>query len=113
MKQETLEEAAGKYAGKYALSIRHIRHIGFEDGAKWQAERIGLMEIELKHTKTLLESCEKALEDRDNKIERMYSEEEVIELLTARCKHFGTTMTPFRELLLKQDLEWFEENKKK
>ena len=45
--------------------------------------------------------------------ERMYSEEEVIELLTARCKHFGTTMTPFRELLLKQDLEWFEENKKK
>jgi hypothetical protein len=45
--------------------------------------------------------------------ERMYSEEEVIKLLTARCKHFGTTMTPFRELLLKQDLEWFEENKKK
>jgi hypothetical protein len=45
--------------------------------------------------------------------ERMYSEEEVIELLTARCKHFGTTMTPFRELLLKQDLEWFEEFKKK
>jgi hypothetical protein len=45
--------------------------------------------------------------------ERMYSEEEVIELLTARCKHFGTTMTPFRELLLKQDLEWFEQNKKK
>jgi hypothetical protein len=45
--------------------------------------------------------------------EKMYSEEEVIELLTARCKHFGTTMTPFRELLLKQDLEWFEENKKK
>jgi hypothetical protein len=45
--------------------------------------------------------------------ERMYSEEEVIELLTARCKHFGTTMTPFRKLLLKQDLEWFEENKKK
>jgi hypothetical protein len=45
--------------------------------------------------------------------ERMYSEEEVIELLTARCKHFGTTMTPFRELLLKQDLEWFEQFKKK
>jgi hypothetical protein len=45
--------------------------------------------------------------------ERMYSEEEVIELLTARCKHFGTTMTPFRELLLKQDLDWFEQFKKK
>jgi len=45
--------------------------------------------------------------------EKMYSEEEVIELLTARCKHFGTTMTRFRELLLKQDLEWFEQFKKK
>jgi hypothetical protein len=44
--------------------------------------------------------------------ERSYSEEEVIELLTARCKHFGTTLTPFRELLLKQDLEWFEQFKK-
>jgi hypothetical protein len=44
---------------------------------------------------------------------RMYSEEDVIELLTARCKHFGTTLTPFRELLLKQDLEWFEQFKKK
>jgi len=37
---ESLEEAAGKYAGKYALSTRHISHIGFEDGAKWQAERM-------------------------------------------------------------------------
>jgi hypothetical protein len=51
----------------------------------------------------------KAMEEQ----QRMYSEEEVIELLTARCKHFGTTMTPFRELLLKQDLEWFEQFKKK
>ena len=40
MKQKTLEEAAGKYAEKYALSTRHISHIGFEDGAKWQAEKI-------------------------------------------------------------------------
>jgi hypothetical protein len=53
------------------------------------------------------------IEGANYQAERMYSEEEVIELLTARCKHFGTTMTPFRELLLKQDLEWFEENKKK
>ena len=40
MKKETIEQAAGKYAGKYALSTRHISHIGFEDGAKWQAERM-------------------------------------------------------------------------
>ncbi len=45
--------------------------------------------------------------------ERMYSEEEVLELLTQRCKHFGTNVSPFNKLLLKQDLEWFEQNKKK
>ncbi len=45
--------------------------------------------------------------------ERMYSEEEVIELLTQRSKHFGTNVKPFQELLLKQDLEWFEKFKKK
>jgi hypothetical protein len=39
--------------------------------------RIGLMEIELNHTKTLLASCEKALENRDNQAKKMYSEEEV------------------------------------
>jgi len=45
--------------------------------------------------------------------ERMYSEEEVKELLIQRCKHFGTSVSPFDKLLLKQDLEWFEQNKKK
>jgi hypothetical protein len=42
-----------------------------------------------------------------------YSEEEVLELLTQRCKHFGTNVSPFNKLLLKQDLEWFQQNKKK
>jgi hypothetical protein len=45
--------------------------------------------------------------------ERMYSEEEVIELLTKRCEHFGTSVSPFNKILLKQDLEWFNEFKKK
>ena len=44
--------------------------------------------------------------------ERMYSEDEVIELLTKRCKHFGTSVSPFDKLLLKQDLEWFNDIKK-
>ena len=44
--------------------------------------------------------------------ERMYSEEEVIELLTKRCEHFGTSVSPFNKILLKQDLEWFNEFKK-
>ena len=45
--------------------------------------------------------------------ERMYSEEEVKELLTQRCLHFSTTRKPFQDLLLKQDLDWFEQFKNK
>ena len=85
--KETLEEAAKRY-------IENVMRFSFtsletktqanrmlkcsEFGAKWQQENYGLMEIELKHTKTLLASCEKALEERDMQQERMYSEEEVI-----------------------------------
>ena len=47
------------------------------------------------------------------KEQQAYSEEEVIELLRERCKHFGTSSSPFNKLLLKQDLEWFEQFKKK
>jgi hypothetical protein len=79
-KQETLEEAAERL---YPTNIivdydtnEEIRNIWLA-GAKWLAERMGLMEIELRHTKTLLASCEKALEDRDKQAERMYSEEEL------------------------------------
>ena len=45
--------------------------------------------------------------------ERMYSEEEVIEILTQRSKEFGTKNEKFQKLLLKQDLEWFEQFKKR
>jgi hypothetical protein len=69
-KQETLEEAAEKFVNN--TRYRNYKVL-FIEGAKWQAERIGLMEIELNHTKTLLASCEKALEDRDKQAERMYS----------------------------------------
>jgi hypothetical protein len=68
--QETLEEASHTAwlnyehveGNLYSTSFKN----GFKFGAKWQAQRIGLMEIELNHTKTLLASCEKALENRDN-----------------------------------------------
>ena len=40
MEKETLEEAAKQYAKQYALSTRHISHIGFEDGAKYMAEKM-------------------------------------------------------------------------
>jgi hypothetical protein len=45
--------------------------------------------------------------------QQVYSEKEVIELLTQRSKHFGTSVKPFDKILLKQDLEWFEKFKKK
>ena len=75
MKQETLEEAAKQYAKQYALSTRHISHIGFEDGAKWQAER-------------------------------MYSEEEVKQIIDA-------TLIAHSDFVLADVPEWFEQFKKK
>jgi hypothetical protein len=93
-KQETLEEAAQKVLSDAAENyykqfdnLPIVRFNAFIAGAKWQAEQnreeIGLLLIELNHTKTLLTSCEKALEERDKQIERMYSEEEVNVLLNA------------------------------
>lgn len=92
--EETLEEVAKSEAFEFKvdykpfetdLDYREYSEYGFEKGfikgVKYQAERISLMEIELNHTKTLLESCEKALEDRDKKAEKMYSEEEMLQAL--------------------------------
>ena len=85
-KQETLEEAAKRFypltTTDLICSPKLVRD-AFIEGAKWQAERMGLMEmglmeIELRHTKTLLASCEKALEDRDKQDKNKYSEEEVL-----------------------------------
>jgi hypothetical protein len=124
-KQETLEEAAKNAYKKHsvkddALSLNEqIQRsggfiVGFKEGmmegAKWQSERIGLMEIELNHTKTLLASCEKALENRDNQAKRMYSEEEVIELLNKREDCINQTSSIFDYTSTK---EWFEQFKKK
>jgi hypothetical protein len=100
-KQETLEEAAefnfekqvsNPYSTGTAAYTAYEK--GFELGAKWQQEKMGLMEIELNHIKTLLASCEKALENRDKKAERMYSEEEVINLLeTQRGNSYVAVLT--------------------
>jgi DNA mismatch repair ATPase MutS len=53
------------------------------------------------------------IEMQQEEVERMYSEAEVIEILTQRSKEFGTKNEKFQELLLKQDLEWFEQFKNK
>ena len=83
-KQETLEEAAERMSKEHYVDQSDYWAVGvdsFKRGAKWQQEQYGLMEIELSHTKRLLASCEKALEDRDKQQERSYSEEEVLELI--------------------------------
>ena len=110
----TLEEAAENAFNDFKrenpiVLQKHILpyKLGYIQGAKWQAERMGLMEIELRHTKTLLTSCEKALEDRDKQAERMYSEEDMREAFIAG--------TQFEEdydynLYVKK---WFEQYKKK
>lgn len=111
MKKETLEEAAENYANKWYESTGELSVFtavvsknSFIAGAKWQAERISLMEIELNHTKTLLESCEKALEDRDKKADTMYSDmQEYAEF----CIECDRKQIP---LLLAQD--WYEHYKK-
>lgn len=73
MKTE-LEEVAERFTPQSdKWTIKEI----FIAGSKWQAEKIGLMEIKLKHTKTLLEGCERALEESFKQQERSYSEEEI------------------------------------
>jgi hypothetical protein len=108
-KQETLEEAMMQN-GYHDSDYDKIWREGVQFGAKWQAERMGLMEIELRHTKTLLASCEKALEDRDKQAERMYSEEEVLTILKSDKEFIVKELkglSPF-----KNEKEWFEHFKK-
>ena len=66
----------------------------------------GLMEIELNHTKILVYSCERALEERNEQIKRMYSEEDVYHIL---CEHTAFLFAGGKSTLS----EWFEKYKKK
>jgi hypothetical protein len=102
-KQETtIEEIVEK------LSMEDAKKLDtFLNGMKYQEkikqEDYGLLKIELSHTKTLLASCEKALEERDKQQNIMYSEEEVLQLLL-RLKQ-----TESYENLY----DWFDQHKKK
>src|SRR5690554_1151327 len=44
--------------------------------------------------------------------DKLYSEEEVRDLFIKHSKDFYTQHSKFSELLLEQDLKWFEKNKK-
>jgi len=120
MKKETLNDAAERYA-EHQLTGMSDKTAKFEcindfiSGAKWQAERISLMEIELNHTKTLLESCEKALDDRDKKAERMYTEEDIKKSFEAGRKGYmrGSLLNKEYFFAWKSFKLWFEQFKKK
>ena len=86
LKKETVLEAAEKRYGNWHGAVDRIN--AFIEGAKWQDEQdsnwlndLKLMEIELRNTKTLLASCEKALEDRDKQAEsqalKLYTEDDL------------------------------------
>ena len=122
MKKETLEEAAKNYGWRIkrnsfsdkvkANELAESAQQDFITGAKWQAEGISLMEIELNHTKTLLESCEKALDDRDKKAQRMYSKEEVLEHLNHLIMMSSSELDKFTDDEEMVTIKWFEQFKK-
>jgi hypothetical protein len=108
-KKETLEEVADRLVNRPYGNV--VSKSSFIEGAKWQAEKMGLMEIELNHTKTLLASCEKALEERDLQAENMYIEEEVQVKLYECLGHFAQK----HNIIINGNEidEWFNQFKKK
>jgi hypothetical protein len=81
---------------------------------EWLFNQLSINNMALdKGTKAHQEMEQKIFEQAKEmeKEQKGYSEEDVIKLLTQRSKHFGTNVKPFQELLLKQDLEWFEQFK--
>jgi hypothetical protein len=124
-KQETLEEAAlniipDRSTAGWIDSFGATERIGFIKGAKWQQERIGLMEIELRHTKTLLASCENALEDRDKQDKNKYSEEDLRKAFSAGRTVYNykgeweeTYSDQMTSSKYEDFIEWFEQFKKK
>jgi len=112
-KKETLEEVAHKMLNDYgiksmgqSIGVLEVKKLMVKM-AKWQQERIGLMEIELRHTKTLLASCEKALEDRDKQDKNKYSEE-IIDILD-NVRYWETCPNKYKVIIQ----EWFEQFIKK
>ena len=112
MKQQTLEEVAEEKYGNMPFGIGLERRSVFIAGGKWKEENIPIQILDVDNIYAHVENGVVIIEKND-KSKISYSEQEVVELLTERCKHFGTSVKPFDKILLKQDLEWFEQNKKK
>lgn len=96
-KQETLEEAAEKFAKKFGSEIDSTRYYAFINGAKWQQEQLFKDDV--------IKTLEKGMALLLNKIERMYSVEEVENILIEYVKTNPTK--PYRVV------SWFGQIKKK
>lgn len=99
--QKTLEEAAENYS-IYNEQINKAIQEAVKFGAKWQAEQL--------YKDDIIQTLEKALALVLKKQERMYREEEVIELLYKREDYINSEDNIFDYKSIK---EWFEQFKKK
>jgi hypothetical protein len=79
-KQETLEEIVEKLSYEDAKKLDTFLN-GMKYQEKIKQEDYALLKIELSHTKMLLASCEKALEERDKQQKIMHSNDEVYNIL--------------------------------
>jgi len=111
-KQETLEEAAERYAEIYRCPAtndneycRHDIISAFNKGAKWQQKNsnINALDFEIDALKREI----KVLKHQQERKERSYSEEEVLVLLQKYATQDNKYVAEF------PILEWFEQFKKK
>ena len=113
--QETLEEAAEKYANEWEeihptldpedMTPIEVSKIDFIAGAKWQAENMPMHILDVENTYVHIEDNVIVVEKND-KTKRMFSEEEVFNL----CRGFAIFVSQEGASYEKQ-LQWFEQKK--
>ena len=104
-KQETLEEAAKKYAeGKSSVEVFQEAHIiDFNNGAKWQQENTSIYILDVDNVYAHIENGVVIIEKND-KSKISYSDDEVIKLLIKFNQEFQEV----------EDVRgWFEQNNRK
>ena len=116
MEKETLEEAFECFKKEYPIlknyNLHHLLQVA-RFGTKWQQEKyeteqaLKLQEIELKWIEYFSEGYDKGIKDS----EKMYSEEEVLELLKEREWYFQNPENIGSFFISVK--KWFEQFKKK
>jgi hypothetical protein len=120
-KQETLEEVAerlypvnkeGNLLERFGL--KYVANQKFIEGAKRQQEKYDLLLIALTHTKTLLASCEKALEDsfkKEEEIEKLKIDTKEEEIKDLKSRLDVAKESSAKALKMIEDLEEQDNNK--